>query len=815
MIEEINLYEAAEKRYLNYALSVITARALPDIRDGLKPVQRRILYGMYGLRLSPEKKHRKSAAVVGEVMAKYHPHGDQSIYDAMVRMAQPFAFRYPLVDGQGNFGSLDGDGAAAMRYTEAKLRHLTNELLEELPKNTVTFRQNYDGTREEPVVLPAQLPNLLLNGATGIAVGMATNIPPHNLGETIGALLRIIDFREKYGDQKEFSLEYVMRYFKGPDFPTAGELLNSRASLVKIYTKGRGTLELRGEWTTEKEGRKDYLILTSIPFGVNKTLLIESIAEHIQKNNIPQVLDIRDESTEEIRIVLELRQSIDVKAVLAFLYKKTAFFKRFHVNMTVLLPTKDPLVTHPKQIGLAEALNQFLLFRYDITKRKLKHSRRLLNERIHLLRGLVILFNDIETTIELIQNSDEKKDAKRALIEHFKLEERQVEAILETKLYRLGKMEIGEIRKELTKKEHAEEEIEEILSKEANMWKLIRSELQEIKNAYKDRRRTKVIGPRAEIQFTEENYILEENTIVMVSRAGWIKRQKSYLEVSKIRTKEGDEMGWILPTSTRGSVVILTDKGKAYSLRVTDLPLTTGYGDAIQTRFNFKDGEQIIGVFVTDEKTLSKKQNVLCITRYGRGLRFPLENHKEPSTTVGRSFIRLDAEKQKDAVVRAFLCRNNYLVSLATRNGRCLVFPAYEAKLLKGIGKGNLLVRIKKNDFVLGFVLIKNGNDGLKVETNQGRSITITKRKFRMTVHGNQGKPLFGKGKTGKTTAYLARVHYPTIEVQRDDLEVLENVEPNYEQQSVIDNRKKQDSEFKTENVGLNGQLSILSDRKK
>ena len=546
-IEDVLLHETARKRYLNYALSVITSRALPDVRDGLKPVQRRILYAMrHNLNLTPEAKHRKSAAVVGEVMAKYHPHGDQSIYDAMVRLAQPFSLRYPLVDGQGNFGSLDGDNAAAMRYTEAKLRHIAVELLDELKKGTVDYRTNYDGTLEEPVVLPTQFPNLLVNGGSGIAVGMATNIPPHNLREVIKALVALID-------DPTLPVDKLIKrgLIQGPDFPTGGELLNDRASLIDIYSKGSGALEVRGTWEIETEGRSSRIIITSIPYGLNKATLVGDIADHIRKAKLPQLVDVRDESTEDLRIVLELKRGASSDAAMAYLFKRTALQTRFNLNMTVLCPTDDPAVCVPRRVGIREALEHFLEFRYQVVRRRLLFDLTKLEERIHILRGFAIIFADLDEAIRIIRASEGKSDARGKLIERFGIDHDQAEAVLETKLYRLAKLEIQQILDELADKEAQAAAIRALLADEDRMWNLIRSELQEIQDAFGDRRMTKVTGPVEDVEFSDEAYIVAEDAFVIVTHDGWIKRQKSYTDVGAIRVREGDSVGWVVPMSSR------------------------------------------------------------------------------------------------------------------------------------------------------------------------------------------------------------------------------------------------------------------------
>ena len=759
LIEDVVLHETTQQRYLNYALSVITSRALPDVRDGLKPVQRRILYAMYhNLSLVPDSKHRKSAAVVGEVMAKYHPHGDQSIYDAMVRMAQSFSLRYPLVDGQGNFGSLDGDGAAAMRYTEAKLRHVAVELLAELKKRTVEVRQNYDGTLDEPVVLPAQLPNLLVNGASGIAVGMATNIPPHHLGEVISACLALID-------NPTTSIEQLVRdHIKGPDFPNSPSILNSEEELLRIYTTGSGPIEMRANWELEQEGKRQAIVITSIPYGLNKATLITEIAGHIQAGRVPQLTDIRDESTDEIRIVMEYRKGADPEAAMAFLFKRTPLQSRFNVNMTCLVPVDGPLdeQTIPRRLDIKEMLEFFLEFRYAVTRRRLQYDLELLERRIHILRGFAIIFDALDEAIRLIRESDGKNDARERLCDRFGLDYDQAEAVLETRLYRLAKMEIDAILAELAEKEEQAAAIRAILADDGRMWDLIRAELEQIRDAYADERLSRVTGPVQQREFSEEVYIVEEDSFCIVTRQGWFKRQKSYTDVAAIRVREGDAVGWVVPATTRHTLCVLTSLGRAYTLRVADIPQTTGYGEAIQTRFDFADGETIVGVITSDTRCWppvspnvlagladgeARPPWIIALSRAGRAVRIAFEPYAEPSTRAGRIFMKLDSAFANDAVLGVHLAGGHEIVSLATDNTSVLLFPIREINLLSGPGKGVMAIKLGKGDHVVGFELTTDRMHGLRVRTDRGREETVRPNKFSITSRGNRGRQLSRTGR--------------------------------------------------------------------
>ncbi|MFT3865214.1 MAG: DNA gyrase subunit A [Solirubrobacterales bacterium] len=437
-ILETSLAQETQRRYLNYALSVITSRALPDVRDGLKPVQRRILYAMQNeLHLRFDAKYIKCARIVGDVMGKFHPHGDASIYDALVRQAQDFTMSAPLVDGRGNFGSADGDSAAAMRYTEARLSKLASELLNELGKKTVGFRPNYDGTRSEPIVLPARYPNLLVNGCQGIAVGMATSIPPHNFKEVVDACVALID-------NPDGGLTEVLKHMRGPDFPTGGQLLSSKRELREVYENGQGSLKLRAEYKVEEPKKKGNpsLIITSIPYAVERRSIVEKIAEVIISKKLPALLDVRDESTDVCRIVCEFKAGTDPQLVMAYLYKHTPLATNVQVNLTCLVPVADSDVATPQRLDLVSILKHFLTFRMDVVKKRIEFDLEQLRRRIHILEGFERIFDVLDETIAIIRKSEGKEDAAQKLMKRFGLDAEQVDAILELKLYRLAKLEI-------------------------------------------------------------------------------------------------------------------------------------------------------------------------------------------------------------------------------------------------------------------------------------------------------------------------------------------------------------------------------------
>ncbi len=767
VVDVIPLHETTRSRYLNYALSVITSRALPDIRDGLKPVQRRILYAMFtNLHLYPDSRFKKSATVVGEVMGKYHPHGDSAIYDAMVRMAQEFSLRAPLVEGHGNFGSLDGDSPAAMRYTEARLRPLAMELLAEIRKETVAFRPNFDGSLFEPVVVPARVPNLLLNGAAGIAVGMATNIPPHNLTELIDASIYMI------GAPNARTQTLVEKFVTGPDFPTGGRVLNTQEELIQIYSAGEGAIELRGEYEYEGKSR---VIITSIPYGLTKSALIEQIADNIIKGKVPQLVDVRDESTDDVRIVLEIKRGADSEAAMAFLLKHTALQTRFHVNLTCLLPTDNPEIGAPSKVDLSTIIRHFLDFRMEVVVKRLEYELAQLEKRIHILRGFEKIFDALDEAIRIIRASDNKADAASRLMHRFQLDDVQTDAILEIKLYKLSRLEIDAIRSELEEKEAMAAKLRELLGDEGARWKLIKTELKEIREKYPEGRRTTIAGPDEDIEYSAEDYIVEEDVFVIVTEDGWVKRQRSYGDVESIRVRDGDSVAWILPATTRKSVVFFSNFGKAYTTRAEALTATTGHGAPIQKLFDFSDRERIVGVISMDERALPKPMQreevapelfedsepelegpyATGVTSDGQVLRIALENYSDPSTVSGRMFMKTAKGEQVLRVEPASGAEN---VCLATKEGNSLIFPVSQVPVMKNAAKGVIAMRLNAGDSILGFTLSSAARQGLEVETTRGREEIIRPTKFPVANRGNKGRLIIKRGG-------IKRAIYPVVEI--------------------------------------------------
>ncbi len=766
-IDGVSLRDAAQTRYLNYSLSVITSRALPDVRDGLKPVQRRILYTMDQLGLDSTSKHSKCAKVVGDVMGKYHPHGDSAIYDALVRMAQSFSLRMPLVDGSGNFGSIDGDNAAAMRYTECRMSAIATEILTDLSSTTVHFKPNYDGSREEPVVLPSRVPNLLVNGATGIAVGMATNIPPHNLGEVCRALLKLL-LDPEIKDYQLVANDAV----QGPDFPTGGLLINTKDELRELYRTGQGSLKIRGTTEVGAESKTGKLLhITAIPYGVNKSVLVERIAEIVIGGKMPLIEDVRDVSTEDIRIDLLLRKDADEAKVLAYLYKHTPLQTNFAVNMTCLVPTENPEVGAPDRLGLKEILWFFLKFRLEVVTRRLENELAGLLRRMHILEGFVLIFDALDEIIRIIRKSEGKADAAEKIMQRFPaatggLDAEQTEAILELKLYRLARLEINLIQEELKAKQKRAREIQRLLKENTDdtnnsgRWRIVRDEIEAIIANYAKKkegtRRTQIMTIEEEPEFSEEDFIVAEDCHVMVTRDGWVKRQKQIADPSKSRLREGDSVLAVVAGSTRATLAFFSSFGVCYTSRFIDMPASTGYGEPVQKLFKLKDGERIVAVMSLDPRVIGNiaddpKRPEYCpevhgfaATSNGFSMRFGLQQFVEPSTRSGRRFARVAPEH---GVIGVEAIHGTETILAITADCRAMVCPAADVNYLSGAGKGVTLIKMAKTDRLLGFKASTGDRDLLVVETNRGAQKTISTAKYRVTTRGGRGNEIQKNGK--------------------------------------------------------------------
>ncbi len=754
--EPAALHEVAQTRYLNYALSVITSRAIPDVRDGLKPVQRRILYTMWQQGVTFDAKHRKCAKIVGDVMGNYHPHGDASIYDALVRMAQSFNLRAPLVDGSGNFGSLDGDPAAAYRYTECRLAALSDQLLGEIDEDTVHFRPNYDGTRSEPVVLPSAIPNMLINGAAGIAVGMATNIPPHNPEEVVAASVRFLD---ALLEGRQLTSRELCRTIKGPDFPTGGQIVASAEEIKQVYETGQGSLKVRGTWEVASEGKTTKTLnITSIPYTVNKSTLVERIADVVVSRKMPMLLDVRDVSTDDVRIELELKKEADENKVLAYLFKHTPLQTNFAVNLTCLVPTENPEVGRPERLDLQQILWHFLHFRLDVVTRRLGHELAALQRRIHILEGFEKVFDALDQILKIIRASEGKADAAQKIMAKFELDAEQTDAILELKLYRLARLEILVIQKELKDKRKRAKEIKDLLNDKESKgrWALVRSELMAVAEKFgkNGKRRTRIENITEEQEFSEEDLIVAEDNVVLLTADGWVKRQKEIKDPVSTRLREGDAVLACVAGSTRESLAFFSNFGTVYSCRMIDVPATTGYGEPIQKLFKLKDGEKIVACFSLDRRVVGDtaergegkrpKTYLVAATSDGYGFSIGIAPFIEPSTRTGR---RYGKPSEGVTVVGVSLVRGKEVVMAATRDGRALFCTIDEVNYLSGPGKGVQLVNLDEGDALVGMKATKDNNDTLLLETSLGGEKRLARSDYELSARGGKGRDVIKRGK--------------------------------------------------------------------
>jgi len=660
-------------------------------------------------------------------------------------MAQPFSLRYPLVQGEGNFGSLDGDSAAAMRYTEAKLAAITDELFRDLRGQTVPFRPNYDATLDEPVVLPSAIPQLLLNGASGIAVGMATNIPPHNFSEVIAALVAMID-------EPEITTANLLKYVKGPDFPTGGEMLANKRELRDIYETGQGTIKLRGEWQVESLPRgKQQIVITSVPYTVNKAQLVEKIAELVGERKIPQILDVRDESTEEVRIVLELKSEASDELAMAFLCKHTPLQISFSINLTCLVPTSNPLVGQPARVTLRDLCRHFLDFRLEVVTKRLEHELHELETRLHILAGLALVADSLDQVIRIIRNAASRKDAREQLMAKFRLDEDQAEAILEIRLYQLARLEVEKIQTEQAEKEKQAKEIRTLLGNEKKRWEVIRADLVELGKRYGDKRRT-ALRAGEELTYDPEAYIVHEEATVVLSRDGWIKRVRELKDPTSTRLREGDAIRFVLNGTTRDRLALFSNKGVLYVIKVYDVPASTGYGEPIQTLLNFQDGEQVVAATLaigeaptangkSEELPHHEEQGQLFTGEDGQsaqpgrqplpagplhllataeGMGFVFRPNLEETTRSGRKVARLS---DGDEVVTVEPVNSGRAVCV-TMAGKMLAFPIEEVSELSGPGRGVILMRLDEKDRLVGAVTSSPGQ-GVAVTNSDGNNREI------------------------------------------------------------------------------------------
>ncbi|NJM34615.1 MAG: DNA topoisomerase IV subunit A [Rhodomicrobium sp.] len=693
-IEPVNLRDALEERYLAYALSTIMHRALPDVRDGLKPVHRRLLYAMRQLKLDPDQGFKKCARVVGDVIGKYHPHGDQSVYDALVRLAQTFAQRYPLVDGQGNFGNVDGDNAAAMRYTEARLTEVAAALLDGIDEDTVDFRETYDGEEKEPIVLPADFPNLLANGSSGIAVGMATSIPPHNAAELCEAALYLIK-------HPRASIEKLIEFVPGPDFPTGGVLVEERASILEAYRTGRGGFRLRARWEREETGRGTYVIvITEIPYLVQKSRLIEKIAELLEAKRLPLLADIRDESAEDIRIVLEPRsRTVDPLVLMEQLFKLTDLESRISLNMNVLSRGQVPVV-----LGLSEVLTEWLGHRKVVLKRRSEHRLKQIEHRLEVLGGYLIAYLNLDEVIRIIRNEDEPK---AELIRRFKLTDVQAEAILNMRLRALRKLEEIEIRTEHDKLSSERQELLALLGSDEKQWQRIAEQIAETKKRFGKhtevgRRRTSFAEmPQIDID-VESTMVEKEPVTIVLSEKGWIRALKGHQnDLDKVQFKAGDSLFRAIPAQSTDKLVLFASNGKFFTLEASALPGGRGHGEPVRLMIDLEEASGIVDLFV---HKLGRK--LLIASKSGNGF-IVAEDEVVAQTRKGKQIMTVGEGDKAVACVAA----EGDSVATVGENRKLLIFALEEVnELARGRG-----VRLQKlRDGGLADITVFRAEEGLR-----------------------------------------------------------------------------------------------------
>ncbi len=741
LIEEQPIVDEMSKSYLDYAMSVIVSRALPDVRDGLKPVHRRILYAMWSIGLRANVKFRKSATVVGEVLGKYHPHGDSAVYNSMVRMAQDFSMRYPLVRGQGNFGSMDGDNAAAMRYTEAKLAAISEEMLYDIEKNTVDFIPNFDGSHKEPRVLPAKLPNLLLNGTMGIAVGMATNIPPHNLRELASAINHLIE-------NPEASVEDLAEFVKGPDFPTGG-IIYDKKDILTAYATGRGGVVLRGKADIEEEKNGSFrIIIREIPYQVNKADLVEKIADLVKEKKIEGIKALRDESDKDgVRVVIELKKDSYPKKILNSLYKNTNLQTTFHFNMLALVDGIQPRVLTLKMI-----LEEYIKHREEVIKRRTQFDLNKAKDRAHILEGLMIALKNIDEVIKTIKASKDKEIAKVNLIKKFKLSEKQAVAILEMRLQSLANLEQKKIDDELKEKLQLIKELEAILKSVTKIRSIVKDELQVLVDKYGDERRTDVV-PHGIKDFNFEDLVPNEETVVMMTRDGYIKRlepdtfkvqARGGKGVVGLTTKEEDMVEFMFSSQTHNDVLFFTTKGRAFQLKVYEIPQSSriAKGTPVVNFLQLLSGEQISSVLPLEKAIFSKY--LFFATAKGLVKKVELEAFKN----VRRNGLIAIKIKENDKLAWVKPTSGSDHIQLVSSKGQAIRFKEEDVRDMGRGAAGVIGIRLHGKDEVIGMGVAKTD----KERKRNYQILTIMARGFGKRTDFNSYK-VQGRGGSGIKTA--------------------------------------------------------------
>ena len=705
-IKDVHLAEELSSRYLSYAMSTIVSRSLPDVRDGLKPVHRRLLYAMRQLHLDPKSGFKKCARVVGDVIGKYHPHGDSAVYGAMCRLAQDFSVRYPLVDGQGNFGNIDGDNPAAMRYTEARLTEFAIALMEGLNENAVDFRETYDGEEEEPVVMPGMVPNLLCNGSSGIAVGMATNIPPHNLSEICDALLYMIE-------KPDCEIEPLVRKIKGPDFPTGGIIIDSFSSILDTYTQGKGTFRIRAKWEKEELTHGQYqIIIKEIPYQVVKSKLIERIASLLQDKKLPMLDDIRDESTHDIRIVLiPKNRTVDANLLMEHLFKQTELESRFNMNMNVLDSGGVPRV-----LSIKEVLREFLNHRINVLERRAQYRLDKINNRLEILSGYLIAYLNLDEIIRIIR---EEENSKAVMMQEFSLTENQAEAILNMKLRSLRKLEEVEIKREYDELSAEKGELEALLSDESKRWEAIGGEIKLIREKFGKktalgRRRTDFAEVTEEIDVPLEVFVEKEPITVILSQKGWIRCIKGHSDLNDdFKFKDDDALQIAIHAQTTDKIILFDTSGKFFNISANEIPSGRGFGQPLRLMVDLSNNDNICEMFVFEPKT-----SYLVASNTGKGFLVD-ENHLIAQTRNGRKIMNVADGEQ------AVMCRKvtGDSVAIVGENRKLLIFKVEEIPSMAR-GRGVALQKYKDGNMsdiqifnaADGFTYARSG--GIKVETD-------------------------------------------------------------------------------------------------
>ncbi|HEY4510830.1 MAG TPA: DNA gyrase subunit A [Candidatus Paceibacterota bacterium] len=720
--------------YLDYAMSVITARALPDVRDGLKPVHRRILYTMQQMGLTSSARFRKSAAVVGDVMGKYHPHGDVAIYDAMVKMAQTFSFRYPLAIGQGNFGSIDGDSAAAMRYTEAKMSQLSAELLRDLEKDTVEWRPNYDSTKKEPVVLPAAVPNVLLNGTLGIAVGMASNIPPHNLGEVSAAVTHLID-------NPSASVDELVQFVKGPDFPT-GAVAYGQKDILHAYSTGKGGVVVRGEAEIVEGKKGDFqIIITSIPYRVNKAEMIIRIADLVRDKKLEGVRGLRDESTKDIRVVVELKQGAQPQKVLNYLYKHTQLEETFHFNMVALV---DGV---PQTLSLKTILQEFIKHRQTVVRRRTTFDLRKAQEREHILLGLKKALDHIDEIIKTIRASKDVADAHANLVKKFKFSDVQATAILEMRLQKLANLERQKVEDELKEVKKIIGELEELLGSEKKILGVIKGEISDVAKKYGDDRKTKVVKGNAGV-ISEEDMVADEEQVLVLTSGGYVKRtnpeefrrqKRGGVGVIDLDTKEEDFVTTFLTTSTHSDLLFFTDLGKAYQIKMYDLPegKRSTKGKAVVNYLSLSDSERVSSVLPMRKNDKAGERFLVMITKQGVAKKVDATALHD----VRRSGLIAIKLQKGDELKQALLVEKGDEVILASAKGQSIRFKEADIRPMGRAAGGVRAMKLGTGDAIVGADVVPKGRKDLEVlvVSKNGYGKTTKTEEYKVQKRGGSG----------------------------------------------------------------------------